>query len=369
MSEKKPYDLNAPEAKALIDEIVHGTFVREGTMVAFPMCFPGVTVPIVADESRITALALAADGRVYGATSGRRSHLFIGMFHGVTGMVFDLGVVEGAERCAAVCCGKGSFTGFVNGPAGGRIVAHALCGMPFDLIQEWGFSRQEIKDLGEPVKEEPILHAVTDASGSLAIGMTPSRVFAVDIDTGKVEVLGEVAGAGRMAIGPGGKVYGLDGPAHLWWCDPKSHRIDRRAVALPKGSWTPEHVRWAGDGGSGLLYLADADGQLFTLSERRGIVGPVSQVPLAPVGPMAVTRDGRLFGSCGLEVAKLFCFEPAGRGMLNLGVSASVIERRRYGYSFGDAVTGRDGQIYFGEDDDLGHLWIYFPSIQARTGA
>ena len=43
MSEKKKtkYDMNSPEAKALIDEIVHGTFMKEGTMVAFPTCFPG----------------------------------------------------------------------------------------------------------------------------------------------------------------------------------------------------------------------------------------------------------------------------------------------------------------------------------------
>ena len=47
--------------------------------------------------------------------------------------------------------------------------------------------------------------------------------------------------------------------------------------------------------------------------------------------------------------------------MTNLGVAVSVLERRRYGYVFGDAVTGRDGQIFFGEDDDLGHLWLYFP--------
>ncbi|MFC1738451.1 substrate-binding domain-containing protein [Planctomycetota bacterium] len=25
--------------------------------------------------------------------------------------------------------------------------------------------------------------------------------------------------------------------------------------------------------------------------------------------------------------------------------------------------VGRDGQIFFGEDEDLGHLWIYFPSV------
>ena len=47
-----------------------------------------------------------------------------------------------------------------------------------------------------------------------------------------------------------------------------------------------------------------------------------------------------------------------------VGCAVSVLERRRYGYQFADAVVGRDGQLYFGEDDDLGHLWIYFPSIR-----
>ena len=46
MSEKKKkFDMNSPEAKALIDEIVHGTFTKEGTMAAFPTCFPGRPFP------------------------------------------------------------------------------------------------------------------------------------------------------------------------------------------------------------------------------------------------------------------------------------------------------------------------------------
>ena len=60
---KKPYDMESPEAKRLIDEIVHGTFVKQGTMVAFPTCFPGTTAPIPADESRITALDVTPAGR------------------------------------------------------------------------------------------------------------------------------------------------------------------------------------------------------------------------------------------------------------------------------------------------------------------
>lgn len=66
---KKKYDLKSPEAQALIDEIVHGTFMKQGTMAAFPTCFPGATIPIPADESHITALDVAGDGMVYGGTS------------------------------------------------------------------------------------------------------------------------------------------------------------------------------------------------------------------------------------------------------------------------------------------------------------
>jgi hypothetical protein len=51
--------------------------------------------------------------------------------------------------------------------------------------------------------------------------------------------------------------------------------------------------------------------------------------------------------------------------MANLGVAASVIERRRYGYEFSAAVVGRDGEIVFGEDDFGGHVWLYFPRIRA----
>jgi hypothetical protein len=83
---------------------------------------------------------------------------------------------------------------------------------------------------------------------------------------------------------------------------------------------------------------------------------------------MAVTSDGRLFGFCGDGIAKMFCYDPGRRDITDLGAAVSVLERRRYGFVFGDAVTGRGGEIIFGEDDDLGHLWLYFPStLTART--
>ena len=367
MSEKKKvkYNMDSPEAKALTDEIVHGTFVKEGMMAAFPTCFPGASIPIPADESHITALDIASNGMVYGGTSGRAVHLFVGMFHGITGIVFDLGLPKEANHCAAVCCTKSKVVSFVNGPAGGRIVATSKQGLPFDLIQEWGFGRSAIDEWGT-VNGERMVHAVADSAKALIVGTTTRSLFVVDPDKGKAEVVGDVAGKGRVAVGSKGGVFGLDSGNSLWRYDSTTRKLSRQAVKLPAGTWDTAPLMWARDAHSGLLYTADGEGNLFAFDEEKGF-SAVGKTMLAPVGPMAVTHDGRVFGFCGAEMAKMFCYNPATRSVSNLGVAVSVLERRRYGYVFGDAVTGRDGQIYFGEDDDLGHLWLYFPRIQALS--
>ena len=361
---KEKFDWNSPEVQALVHEIVQGSFVREGMMIAFPACFPGASVPITADESHITALDVTPEGIVYGGTSGRLCHIFVGMFHGLTGMVFDLGTVTGAEHCAALCCGKKNFVACVNEAGGrGRILAGELQEGNMDLIQEWGFVRSPFRDLGS-VGDERIVHAVADSSKDFVVGTTPSHLFILDLSSPKIEVIGEVPGAGRIAVTPKNNVVGCDGSGHLWLFNVGSKNLRRKAISLPQGQWEPEHLIWARSGNRGLLYLADSNGQLFSFDEERGFSPSLGQTPLSPVGPMAVTLDGRLFGSCGTEMSNMFCYDPVSGKIANLGVAVSVIERRRYGYTFGDAVTGRDGEIIFGEDDNLGHLWLYFPKIR-----
>lgn len=366
-TKKKPYDKSTPEAKALMDEIVHGTFVREGTMVAFPTCFPGASAPIRADESHITALTVDSSGIVYGGTSGCLTHLFVGMFHGVTGMVLDMGSVEGADHCAAVCCGRDQFVACVNGPAGGRVISRAFEKLPFDLLQEWGFSRTPFLDLGEPAPGERIVHAVAHPTRTRAVGITEGHLFVVDIEKEKMKTVAEIRGAGRLAVASKGSVVGFDDDA-LWRYDPDSDTLDRKTQPLPqKDSWNPATVRWARDPRSGLLYVAEDTGRIFSFSEEEGFRGPLAQTPLAPPGSMAVTFDGRLFGVCGKEISRMFCYRPANGELRDLGAAVSVIERRRYGYVFGDAVVGREGEIIFGEDDDLGHVWLYFPRIEPAS--
>ncbi|MGO9241512.1 MAG: hypothetical protein ACLQBJ_11945 [Bryobacteraceae bacterium] len=364
---KLRFDPDSPQIKAYLDQVHHHTFMGEGTMVAFPTCLPGMTVQFPLDESHITALAAAPDGTVYGATSGRRSHLFVASLHWLNGIVFDLGMPAGATHAAAVCCGDSSVFAFVNGPRGGRAISAPLLDLaPQDLIQEWGFERPELTDHGECIPGEPVVHAVMDASRNTIVGITSRHIFTMDPASPKARVLAEAPGSGRLAAGAHG-VYGRDDGDSLWRFDAASHSLERRAVKLPDG-FGDHALMWSTNHGDSLLYTADAHGNLFSFDQSHGFSPPLGRTPLTPVGPLGVTFDGRVFGFCGDEMAKMFCYDPATRQIANLGVAVSVIERRRYGYVFGDAVTGRDGEIIFGEDDNGGHVWMYFPRIRS-TGA
>ena len=363
MTKRMKYDLDAPGTRERTDQIVHGAFVTQGSMVAFPPCFPAVTLPVPADECHITALDVTADGIVYAGTSGYAAHLLVGMFHGVTGMVLDMGVVEGANQTAAICCAQGKVVAAVNGPHGGRLVLRELQPLPFDLIQEWHIGQAPYQVLSEVVPGEKIQHAVADATKQKVVGLTEGHLFVLDVETAQVAVVGQVAGRGRLALRPDNTVLGMDEGATLWAYDVGKGALSRRAVELPQGNWAMPALMWARDLVDGTLYTADADGMIYSFALDSGFTCQ-TKTPIAPVGPMAVTLDGRLFGTMGEGMSKLFCYDPASRQVTSLGVAVSVFERRRYGYTFGDAAVGRDGEIILGEDDDLGHLWLYFPRIQ-----
>ncbi len=363
--QKIRFDFSSPEVQKRVEEIQHGSFMRQGTMLAFPMNFPGATIPIVPDESHVTALDATPEGIIYGGTSGKRSHIFVAMFHGISGVVLDMKMVDNADHCPAVCCGKKKLAACVNGPnSGGRILTTALQGLASDLIQEWGFTRPDFADRGEALPGEPIVHAVADASREHVVGITSRHLFAFDFETANSKGLAEVSCIGRLAVASNGNIVGLDGTEHLWSYDPRTQALHREAIKLPSGAWGQTPLRWARDSHQGLLYTADDRGILFSFHADRGFTPPLGQTMFTPVGPMAVTFDGRVFGFCGDGIGKMFCYDPGLRQVTDIGVALSVFERRRYGYVFGDAVTGRDGEIVFGEDDDFGHLWLYYPRIQ-----
>jgi len=254
----------------------------------------------------------------------------------------------------------------VNGTQGGRAIAIPNIELAQDWIQEWGLAPQVLQDLGECVANEPVVHAICDPSRSTVIGITTSHLFTVEVESGKVTVIGELTGRGHLGMSSSG-VFGQDAGARLWQFDLASGKIRRGAVDLPEGEWN-SGLRWARGGDTGQLLTADDAGRLFPFDENQGF-RLLGRAHLAPVGPMVMIPDGRLFGFCGTEMANLFCCDTISGSVSNLGVAASVFEKRRYGYQFGDAVIGPQGEIVFGEDDNDGHLWLYFPKIKRFTRA
>ena len=117
----------------------------------------------------------------------------------------------------------------------------------------------------------------------------------------------------------------------------------------------------AGKSGRNICF-SDGDGNLFELG-RAGTARKLGRVDLQPVTCLSATHDGRIIGFCGHGIANLFMCDPGKKTIRNLGVALSVINRRRYGYEFSSAVAGKDGEIYFGENDRGGHLWVYYPAI------
>ncbi len=360
---RERFDPKTPNAQQMRDNIVHGAFLTEGTMVAFPPCFPGMSVMPPTDECRIEALDITPSGIVYAATSGYACRLLVGMFHGVTGVVFDMGLIPNATQSVGVAVGEKTFLAAANGSAGGVLVHRKLQPLPFDLIQEWHFNRYPIEAIPLP-GNEPIVHLLADSTRKSADVLTTNRLLRVEFETLAVQEIAKLPGRGRMARW-GSKIVGFDENNSLWTLETPSLELKRRALELPDGDWTSNHRPITRDNACGRLYLADDAGKIFALEATGRFTAELARVPVAPVGPMAVTNDGRLFGAYGEGMGMLFTFEPDTGRCASLGVAVSTFERRRYGYTFADAVIGRDGEVIFGENDNLGHLWLYFPRIKA----
>lgn len=342
-------------------------FVREGLFVAFPLCCPGVTTPIPRNESRVTALAPGPDGSLYGGTSGRRAHLFAASFRGATGLVLDLGAIDCCSRTAAICVtGSELAVAAVNGADGGRLAVRACQYIPPDMIQEWGLPLDPIELLPPICRGEPILDLVPLCGGGRLVGATPRHLFVFDPHGRRVETRIPTAVRGRL-ITLADTVYGADDEGRLWRFEPSGSRPEA-AHGLPDGDWGNGIAQWAPLADGTAACVADGRGAIFRFRGDRGFDEELCRLPVPQPGPMAACPDGRVFGFCGDGVGRFFCVGPQSREAADLGAAVSVLERRRYGYRFGSAAMGACGELYFGEDDDAGHLWIYFPSVRPCGG-
>jgi hypothetical protein len=355
----------------------HRGFVSEGTMIALSLCFPGMTTPIPADESAITALAIDDKWRIYGGTSGRQAHLFCAFTRGVTGMVHDLGPIPGATACSAVMIGN-DFTVYVatSGADSGWIVAHAPENIPYDCLQEWGFYRTPYQKIAEPVPGEAIAHAAYETVENAIYGISAQTgtLFKVALDSKTVthyEKVDPVHKFGKQILLYKNWLIGTNFDGKIWQFDLDLEFFLQTDSLLPCAAGREFHNQvqtWAVDERREIIYgSTTADGFLFSYDPRENTIRSLGKPAVSrAINCLAVTHDGRLFGLTGQpdEISHLFCFNPDTHEFRDLGVPVSVFNERAYGYHFQSAVTGRDGEIIFGQAERVSHLWLYFPAIK-----
>ncbi len=380
--------------------LLHEGYVTEGQMVAMSLGFPGMCLPIPADEAYVTALAVDERRVIYGGTGGRRAHLFAAMTHGLTGAVVDICVLEEEARVSSVLVAQDGRVFATTAPGAprpappkpgthpdgeGAIYVHEPVKLPYDLVHEWHFFKSPAEKLCTPLPGEGIACAVPAVDGSgneaiIGIGECSGSLFTCTIESGHTEVHGPVDEKGLfsrvIARGPDGAVYGTGALGRLWRFDPLLDGMQDTGVAIPSvagravrnqaDSFAADRHRrilYGGGTADGVLFAYDVDGRSVRCLGKptcyRGIKG------------LAVTNDGRLFGISGRQgdIGHLFCYDPDEHELRDLGMIASVIQERVYGYEFACSVTGRDGQVYFGERDRGGHLWMYWPAVRRAAAA
>lgn len=378
-SENPEFDLTSSHVRNTV-QYHHRGFVQEGTTLAVPLAFPGITTPIPADECAIVALAMDATHMVLGGTAGRRAHLFAAVTRAATGVVHDLGPIPGATACTAVMPAPDRIIYLAaSGPEGGTLYSHPAVPWPYDCLQEWGFSRPGYTELARPFADEGIADAVLDEERRTIFGISDrtGTFFSVELDTGKVSKVGKVDAvhrfSRRIVRDLDGRIWGTACNGSLWRFDPNDGSLTDTETWIPCAAGREIHNRaeaFALDPVTGVIYgSGSADGFLFAFDSATGEVRSLGKPGVSPtIRALTVGNDGRLFGIVGGgdDIGHLFVYEPAGHTIRDLGVPISLFGVRAYGYVFASALTGADGELFLGQAERVSHLWLYCPAIPER---
>lgn len=387
-------------------EYEKSVFVSEGHIEVRRLGPAAFTKPISPGESAITALTKYSDGKIYGGTSGKKAHLFfydpspdadtvvdistVGDSISITSLVSqDNGYIFGStaseERDGVIFC-------YI--PCGAKKEEKFNCGSFEDIRKIWDtpvedqifhsivdpcHSAGEIKVLTAPIKGEGIASLVIDNTRNLLYGLSNKKgiFFIYDILEKKTRVITQVDSLNEFSpsliIDKEENVYGVGVMGKLFKYNPEEDTLKKLNVSIPslKGRELYNRVdSWKLDDCTGAIYGGTIDGILFRFEpDKEKIISLGKPIDQCRIRAITIGNDGRVFGIAGEPggCAHLFSYDPEIHELRDLGVPLATVETPWYGYEFKSAVTGKDGEIYFGESDRISHLFIYHPRISKRV--
>lgn len=362
----------------IIGDYDNSPYVREGRVFSRALrMHQQVSEPIPAGESAVTSLCRGTSGRIYGATSGTKSHLFFYDPSPVGDGVVDIGAIDGVRavrRCLVSAHDQRIFfaASEVDGKADGKLYVYDTSA---DYSDEFRIAKSKIQPLATPVKGECIAALCCDLVRKVIYGVSQrtGTLFAYDYHANKTTRFGQVskdaAFSRCLVIDSAGNVFGTHSLGTLFRFSPEKQQVEDLGIRIPSVAGRDFYNQLDSavyDPLSGLIYAGGtADGVLFSLNPETLEMRSIGKVIAEPrVRAIAAAPDGRIFGVSGYEdgMGHLFCYDPVRHELKDLGIMIAASEVWRRGFEIDAACTGLNGEIYFGENERDGHLFMYFPA-------
>ncbi len=382
--------------------------------------YPAAT-EIPADNAPIASLLAHSGGKVYGATTGKQSYLFVYDYQ--TNKVFPLGKIHGAKGVHhSMTEGKDGLIYIGTGmneleqivltrevPFGRRMIETQLWediknkykgfegGHLFVYDPKEGDSRVYLtedecvaKDLGIAVPGNSVYAMAISADGMKIYGISypDALFFEYDIKTKSFKNHGPwlniIAYSGpertwrsvprSLICMPDGKVYSSGDNGLIYCFDPSLGKIAGTTMRLPGEYWITQ--KYEGYPVVEQLIAIDTatmiggtnDGFIFKADLSRNRLTPLGKPMLERrVRAMTLGMDHRVYMICGEKdnVCRMFSYNLADseEGFLDYGVLG--VDRSPYyakiGYQFDAMCSGKDGTIFIGESDRRAKLFFYIP--------
>ena len=387
--------------------------------------YPGAT-EIAADASPITALLAHSNGKAYGATSGRRSHLFV--WDARVNKVFPLGQLPETQKGVRSCLaeGKDGLVYVGSGlnetellrltremPEGRRAIEHQLWR---DIENRYkGFegghlyaydpqksdaavylegAKAELVDLGVPVPGDSIYAMALNAGGTKVYGLSYPHAEFFEYDVGEKEFRRHGKWLEKLSYpGPERSWRGIpralvcDADGVVWtsgddgllrFYDPKTGEFGGTSMRIPGEYWETQAcnlfpvVEQLFARADGTLVGTTSDGFVFEAQPNRNrLVSWGKPRVERRIRAASVGRDGRLYMIAGEKdnVCRLFSFDKE-NGYLDYGVLG--VDRSPYyakiAYQFDAMATASDGTVLIGESDRRAKLFLFIPGSEIMPG-
>ncbi|OGD21204.1 MAG: hypothetical protein A2W03_10540 [Candidatus Aminicenantes bacterium RBG_16_63_16] len=363
------YHLKESETMAGTAEFRDGAFafITDGSVALRELGHYGAAPPIPNGESAITALTPGAGRKkIYGATSGKKSHLFYYDPSPAAEHVVDIGVLgEDAECWILAADANGVLHGIVN--PGGRVFSYDPRG-EFSVI--WKYEVKPIEFPGVELGEDAACGVVEPESGKIyAVGRKSSALFEVDIRPKSVRRLAEIEGAGKsnaVVLGGHGNIFGSCRNGHVFRFAIASDSLEILDLQLPspKGMEFLNHLDSAVCGEQGTIFAGTTLGTIFRLEPAAlkvtGYGRPVSD---HRIRALTLGKDGVVYGAAGSpgKNSHLFRWDPRTGEVKDLGLPMVHFPKNWVCYDISALATGPNGEIYIGESERISNLMIYYP--------